>query len=190
MLSNTAGILAVSAIIGDVPEKYSFAKDGSGEGLLLAQDILAKAHGVPLEKVHCLKPGLRINIDDMACSCIYSKDCGFSVAVKDMHGLVLEEHVTGRTGRSYHPHKEAEESSSKNFTGVKGRHTYLLTDRGHMGPIWLQIPDLSEEELPYDKIPTGVLLVAFEGLTSVSSYSYDVHVCFCIMVYVSHDVCS
>ena len=91
------------------------------------------------------------------------------VASQDTRGLVLEKNVTGRAGRSYHPHKEEEDSaSSKKFTGVKGRHTNMLFDNGQMSPIWLQFPGLTEEQIPSDKVPFGVLVIEMEALASVS----------------------
>ena len=38
----------------------------AGEGLLLAHKISAESFGVPEEKAHFLKEGLRMNIDNMA----------------------------------------------------------------------------------------------------------------------------
>ena len=41
-----------------------------------------------------------------------------------------------------------------------------MADNGQMGPIWLQFPGLSAEELPPDKTPSGVRIIKCQGLTA------------------------
>ena len=41
-----------------------------------------------------------------------------------------------------------------------------MADNDQMGPIWLQFPGLSAEELPPDKTPSGVRIIKCQGLTA------------------------
>ena len=180
MLSNLAGTLESSAVIcppDQLPEKYRFKAENAGEGLLTSRKLLAEAHNVPIDYVHFLPRGLRLNSDDMAC--LYSQDGGF---VPDREsGLVLESSTVGSSNRSYNTHYTADERASKRFNGRKCRFTTTLSDNGQMGMIFLQIP-CSVAEMPLNT-SDGVVLIEVEGLSPVRQtsvtipklYSYKTH---------------
>ena len=109
-----------------------------------------------------------MNINDMAC--VYLTEGGLKNISN--RGLVLKSNVTGPIKRAYSSHVSASESAQNKFRGVKGRYTNSITDSEHIGPLWLQFPNLSEEELPTATCPTGVRIVEVEGMTIVSCMVY------------------
>ena len=70
MLEDLVGVLLLSCVIcKSPPEQFTFKAESAGEGLLIGRDLLAKAFGVPVEHVHYLPKGTRMNVDDMVCMC-------------------------------------------------------------------------------------------------------------------------
>ena len=54
MISNLAGLLYCSDVIGDVPTKFRFNEEKALEGLLLSRRLVSTAFDVPVSKVHFL----------------------------------------------------------------------------------------------------------------------------------------
>ena len=155
MLTNLVGILLSTSLIGDnesIPKEYRLDMKNATDGLKLSRAILAEALNVPVEHVHFLNSELVFNFDDMAA--MYSQLGGLKKDVDP--GLVLKENMNS-----------SNRASKKRFRGRKGRHTSLLSGKGKIGPIWLQIP-VSESELPTEKCASGVLALQIQGLAPVS----------------------
>ena len=158
VMADISGMLYVSALIDDnIPTELQFKPDGAGEGLLLARDLLAKAFDVSVDHVHFLPRGLRMNMDDMGG--MYSSQHGFSMEEK---GLVLKDHLNS----SYGSHRAQTSFDGKKFSGIKFKFTNGLVDSGHMAPIFMQIPGLSNEEMPPEKSKTGVEIIEVEGMAA------------------------
>jgi len=187
MLSNLTGILESSVVISppdEIPEKYRFKAEKAGKGLLMSRKLLAEAHNVPIDYVHFLPRGLRLNSDDMAF--LYSQDGGL-VPDRDP-GLVLASSTVGSSNRSYNAHYTADERESKRFNGRKSRFTITLSDNGQMGKLFVQIP-CSEAEMPLST-SAGVVLMEVEGLSPVRQ-QYDITFLSCVhkIILVYHSPC-
>ena len=54
MLSNVVGLLLVSCVIGDIPPQFRFVNQNTGEGIILARQMIPQAYNVPIDKVYFL----------------------------------------------------------------------------------------------------------------------------------------
>jgi hypothetical protein len=106
-----------------------------------------------------------MNIDDMAC--IYSTQNGFSLI--EEKGLLLKEHLDS----SYGVHRAQNEFDGKEFKGVKFKYTNGLVNSGHMAPIFMQVPGLTDEEMPTEKSPTGVEIIEVDGMAADGSVNLN-----------------
>lgn len=171
MLTNAAGILAVTTVVGDsansendVPNRFKFRPKNAGEGLLLSRDIMAEALGVSVENIHFTPRALLYNTDDMAC--MWSQENGFQV-LSDEKGLVLREAIDDVSNKQYNTYQKAKDDSQP-ISGVKGRSTNTFAGDGIICPIFLQIPGFTDEEMSPDLTPGGVIFMEVESLSPVS----------------------
>ena len=163
MLSTAAGMIVSHCIIGDVPVGREFKEDAS-EGAKLSRQILAEAHNVPVERINFVAREMIFSTDDMASQYVYE---GGENEVETEKQLVRTESIKHNT--SYGVHVLAANSSSGNqLKGIKGRFTTTLCAGGVMAPIFIQFPVFTEEEIPRDTVPEGIIVLKVKGLTPVS----------------------
>ena len=171
MLSDLAGILYVSSVVGrDMLPVHKCCNDGAGEGLLLGRQAVAKVLGVPVEHIHYLSRGMMGNVDDIVC--MYFTEQGF-VVIKKEKGLVLKYNVNEPLNSSYDVHRAQTKFDGKEYKGIKFRSTAGLISSGHRAPIFMQVPGLSDKEMPPDKLPTGVEIITIGGLAAAGSVSLE-----------------
>ena len=157
MLSNGAGMLYVSSVVGgDVPPVHKLCDEGVDRGLLLGRKAVAKAFYVPVEHIHYISRGMMGNINDMVC--MYSTEQDF-VVINEEKGVVLKDNVNGLLNSSYGMHRAQIKFDWKEFKGIQFRYTTRLISSGHMAPIFMQVPGLSDNEIPPDELPTGVEII-------------------------------
>ena len=61
----------------------------------------------------------------------------------------------------------------KDFRGIKFRYTNGLVNSGHMAPIFMQVSELSDEEMPREKSPRGVETIEVKGLVGDGSVNLE-----------------
>ena len=167
MLTDAAGLLFTSAVVGDnktIPPEYRFKEEDPitgvkvSEGVLMSRELIANALSVPTDTVHFLRKGHTINTDDMAC--IYSKLGNLSLNIEP--GLVLR---SSTENRSFSCYRDARKEEAERLTGRKARFTTMIDDAGGTGTPWIQFPNCSTIELPPETVPEGFLVVRIMGLS-------------------------
>ena len=159
-----------SVVSGDVPPVHNICNEGAGKGLLLGRKAVANAFSVTVEHIHSLPRGMVRNVDDMVC--MYSTEQGF-VVTNEEKGLVLKDNVNGPLNSSYGVHFVQTKLDGKEFKGIKFRYTTGLISSGHMTPIFMQVSGLVNEEMPPDKLPSGVEIIPIGDLAADGSVGLE-----------------
>ena len=165
VLSNVAGIIASRSMTlrpGQVPNHLKFDASKATKGVLIARELYAKAVGVPANNVQYSPLELLSNVDDKAC--MYSNgqgdgSCDGAPETRDVV-LVNRDAVSSNPGYSIHNRRDG----TKRFRGQKIRVTNLIGGGGHYGAPWVQVLDLTPEEMPPDKVPKGYIIIPLPGL--------------------------
>jgi hypothetical protein len=101
---------------------------------------------------------------------MYSTKQGFLV-VNTEKVLGLKVNVNGPLNSSYGVHQTQTKFNGKQFKGIKFRYTTESINSGHMASIFMQVPGLSDEEIPPDKLPRDVKLILIGDLAVDGSVS-------------------
>ena len=162
MLSNLSAMLSAFGVIESpehpIPARFRFNANTASEGELMAREIFAKAHNVPVEAVHFLPKELFINADDMAVMYIPRQQ---DTRSQDLSVLV---DASNTTNTSYGIHSR-DVNSEPQTNGLKTRLTNTITGGGQYLPAFVQLPGFSESEIPRSKVPNGVVLFEVKGLS-------------------------
>ena len=89
--------------------------------------------------------------------------------------------VNGPTNMSYSIHKAQNKFDGKEFKGVKFRYTNGLLNSDHMAPIWIQVPGLTDKEIPPDKCESGIVVLKIKDLSSDGNVNLDSMSVWCVI---------
>ena len=165
MLTNTAGILAVRCIVipnaDSIPANLRFDETTASDGAIMARRIYAKAMSVPEISVQFTPKSLTTNRDDMAIMYDnFQGDGSCNGNANKTDTLLVTEAAANDVSYGVH----SERDNSQEFDGLKLRMSNLIGAGGNYGRPFIQILGFSNDEIPPEKVPNGLIVLGIKGL--------------------------
>ena len=138
-----------------IPPEFCFDKTKATEGCKKARGLVAQSYGVPEQAIQFIVPQLFFNQDNMEIYCNFLSNGNDEGNTDDGKTALVTKQAADHKCYGVHYQK----LNCSQFNGLKIRLTNQLAAGGGLAPAWVQVLGFTDEEMPPEKVPTGLIIL-------------------------------